>query len=524
MATAQYQTPGVYIVEQDAFPNTVVDVATAVPAFIGYTQTAVDGPLPIDGVPTYIASLADYRRYFGGPPAPSFTLTVAADESSVQPALDQTTRFFLYHSVMLYFLNGGGPAYVVSVGGFTATRSGDDFTQPNPARPNQAGPLDALKKVPDVTLIVAPDTTLLPTPSDCYGFWQQALSHCNIMQSRMALIDVYGGDQPRNNNPVTDIISGSSDGMRNAIGTNFLNYGAVYYPWLNFDVVDEKSITFDNLADADKSTLSTLLLAELAKLVPAPSAAMQTNLTALYTQIGTPLPPDAAPLPSNTETRADQVVRLHNQLLQMSATYKRLYADMLKLANQLPPAAAMAGVYAQNDAVNGVWQAPANLSIAAAVSAIVDISSDEQADLNMPLDGKAVNAIRTVTGRGLVVWGARTLDGNSQDWRYINVRRTMIMFEQSIKVASLAYVFAPNVATTWVTMQNMIGNFLINHWKAGALAGVKPGDAFNVTVGLGNTMTGDDILDGYMRVSIQVAMVHPAEFIELTFQQLMQVS
>ena len=127
-------------------------------------------------------------------------------------------------------------------------------------------------------------------------------------------------------------------------------------------------------------------------------------------------------------------------------------------------------------------------------------------------------------GRGVLVWGARTLDGNSQDWRYINVRRTLIMLEQSIYYAAQAYVFAPNDAGTWQTVKTMIENFLNNQWKAGALAGTKPGDAYDVSVGLGSTMTGNDILDGYMRVTVRVAPVRPAEFIVITFQQKMQSS
>ena len=176
------------------------------------------------------------------------------------------------------------------------------------------------------------------------------------------------------------------------------------------------------------------------------------------------------------------------------------------------------------DNTRGVWKAPANVSVNYVNSPTENIDNALQEDLNMPMNGKAVNAIRTIPGRGLVVWGARTLDGNSQDWRYINVRRTLIMLEQSIKAAVISYVFAPNDASTWVAVQNMISNFLINQWKNGALAGAKAQDAFSVAVGLGSTMTADDILDGYMRVTVKVAIVRPAEFIELTFQQQMQVS
>src|SRR5690606_9222522 len=107
---------------------------------------------------------------------------------------------------------------------------------------------------------------------------------------------------------------------------------------------------------------------------------------------------------------------------------------------------------------------------------------------------------------------------------YVNVRRTMIMLEESVKLASKAYVFEPNVANTWVTIKSMIGNFLTGVWKRGGLAGSSPEDAFSVHVGLGETMTAEDILEGILRVTVLVALSRPAEFIEITFQQQMQKS
>ena len=116
------------------------------------------------------------------------------------------------------------------------------------------------------------------------------------------------------------------------------------------------------------------------------------------------------------------------------------------------------------------------------------------------------------------------MDGNSQDWRYISVRRTMIMIEQSIKNAAEAYVFEPNTASTWTNMKALITNFLTNVWQAGGLAGATAEDAFSVSVGLGSTMTSVDILDGIMRITVKVAVTRPAEFIVITFQQQMQQS
>lgn len=541
---AQYQTPDVYIVEKDAFPNTVVEVATAIPAFIGYTEKAQDGSVSKKYVPTYIGSMADYVKFFGGPYKPLFTLSQSANKSYKAEQVE-ATRFFLYYAVSLYFANGGGPAYVISVGNYADEvangKNAKDFTpDPDPNNLDLVAPFEALKKVLDVTLIVAPDTVLLGSADDCYGIWTQALAHCNYMQSRMALIDIYDGDQRRTHASDTDVISGSDTGFREKIGTNFLNYGAAYYPWVQFDVVDKSTITYANF-DADSlQTLKKSLSDELATMNPAPGAMQQQKMQQLYDSLslqvkddkgnvltddkGVPQPDDKGNAQANTTKAAAAITRIHNQLLAVSPLYKRLTTDMVDHVNVLPPCASMAGVYARVDATEGVFEAPANTSINLVKKPVVDISSEDQQDLNMPLDGRAVNAIRTIPTRGTVVWGARTLDGNSGDWRYINVRRTMIMLEQSIKAAVMSYVFAPNVSTTWVAVESMISNFLFNQWRAGALAGAKSQDAYSVSVGLGTTMTGQDLIDGYMRVTILVAITHPAEFIELTFQQQMQNS
>ena len=192
--------------------------------------------------------------------------------------------------------------------------------------------------------------------------------------------------------------------------------------------------------------------------------------------------------------------------------------------NVLPPAAAMAGVYALVDKQEGVHKAPANVSLNAVVKPTINITSDDQEDLNSPLSGKAINAIRSFVGKGVLVWGARTMDANSQDWRYISVRRALIMIEQSIKNSVEAYVFEPNTARTWLKLKTSIDNFLTDVWKNGTLAGATPSQAFEVNVGLGSTMTPNDILEGIMRVSIKVAITRPAEFIEITFEQKMQES
>lgn len=209
-----------------------------------------------------------------------------------------------------------------------------------------------------------------------------------------------------------------------------------------------------------------------------------------------------------------------------NAAYKNIMKAVAKHANILPPASAMAGVISHVDNSSGVWNAPANLNIAGVVSPMVSINDAQQAPLNVDaLAGKSINAIRSFYGRGpAIIWGARTLDGNSNDWRYINVRRTLIYIEQSVKNAAFNVVFAPNDHSTWNTVNGMISNFLRGLWNSGGLQGASPADAFSVEVGLGKTMSAEDILNGIMRVTVKVAVVHPAEFIIITYEQQMAKS
>lgn len=185
----------------------------------------------------------------------------------------------------------------------------------------------------------------------------------------------------------------------------------------------------------------------------------------------------------------------------------------------------MAGIYARVDSTRGVWQAPANVGVRNVISPAVLVTSQQQGELNVdPLSGKSINVMRVFTGRGPLVWGARTLDGNSNEWRYINVRRLFIYLEESIRRASAFVVFEPNDANTWVGVKGMIEAFLTGVWRDGGLTGATPQEAFFVNVGLGSTMTSTDILEGRMIIEIGVAAVRPAEFIILRFVHIVQES
>jgi phage tail sheath protein FI len=193
--------------------------------------------------------------------------------------------------------------------------------------------------------------------------------------------------------------------------------------------------------------------------------------------------------------------------------------------SELPPSGAIAGVYSFVDRTRGVWKAPANVSLNEVLEPTQAYTKTQLDNLNVDVNaGKSINAIRSFFGKGTLVYGARTLAGNDNEWRYINVRRFFIMAEESCKKATEGFVFEPNDANTWVKVQGMIENFLITLWRQGALQGAKPEHAFYVAVGLGKTMTALDILEGRMIVEIGMAVVRPAEFIILRFSHKMAES
>lgn len=489
------KTPGVYIQEKNAFPSSIVQVATAVPAFIGYTEKAERGGKSLIYKPTRISSLAEYVQYFGG----DFRARFNVVESDIGDAdafilngnyykvsrADNNTALF-FNSIRLFFDNGGGTCYIVSAGSY------DELSSGGPAKGPFDVALQALVKEHEPTLIVAPEAVLFEE-QDAYAFYTAMIAHCAKLQSRMAVLDVYNGTEGRTYDEA-DIINK----FRTGIGQNSLNYATAYYPFVETTIVQANELdyrNFDGLEVLEK-TLKEPVAVEL-------------------------LGDFKAVKPDDLERKAV----LNQALVANSPTFKSLLAEVRRQLNILPASAAMAGVFAMVDSTRGVWKAPANVSLSSVVAPAVGLNNDEQEDLNVDgRSGKSINVIRSFPGAGVIVWGARTLDGNSQDWRYLNVRRTLIMIEQSVKNAAKAFVFEPNDGGTWFSVRSMIENYLNGLWKEGALVGVAPSDAYQVSIGLGSTMTPNDILDGIMRITVKVAISRPAEFIVITFQQKVQES
>lgn len=514
------RTPGASIREVKNFPNSVVPVATAAPAFIGYTPRAEYNGESYYNRPVKITSFADFRAFFmladvpaSPDPVRQYRPQYYAVQQKAEPVAggyvkvsgkyysilpDPDTVYYLYNSIRLFYQNGGSEAYIVAVGGY-GPPGGKPLEDPRDQIVNSNVRLDdllkglaLLKNEREPTLYICPDAALLSLRDNAV-LMQAMLAQANETRTALCLFDVIGGGAPDPLLYTEDIRS-----FRDSVGETGLDYGAAYYPFLRTTIMQDDEIDFSNFFGGNPAKLEPLL--------NPPEAPNRTAAGILKTIELLPAPPL-----TNRE--------LQLALMNASPVYAQIVAATLADANILPPSGAMAGVYTMNDYTYGVWQAPANVTIDDAVDLTINLTEDQQAGLNVDaLSGKSINAIRFFNGQGILVWGARTLAGNSQDWRYVNVRRTATFIEQSIKQAMQPYAFAPNNTSTWTTIAGMVNGFLTSVWQQGGLMGARPSDAFQVNVGF-STMTQDDILNGILRVTVLVAIVHPAEFMVITIEQ-----
>jgi hypothetical protein len=401
--------------------------------------------------------------------------------------------------VRLFYENGGGAAYIVSVGAYGPAQK-KPIAKPTTQVVNRnvklahlKKGLAALQKELEPTLYVCPDATLLSVANN-KSLMQAMLLQAESLQTALCIFDVIGGDKPNLTSYTNDIQT-----FRDNVGLNGLRYGTCYYPFVSTVIMRSSELDYTNLFGGDISKLQSLL-------APLPNSPALSILSSIQN-------PSANPL-SHSKAQA--------ALLNASPLYAAIFNKAVQCANILPACGGIAGVYATIDNERGVWKAPANVSMNGVVDVSIEISDLQQEPLNIDTNaGKSINVIRSFTGRGILIWGSRTLAGNDNEWRYVPVRRTMTFIEQSIKHAVQAYVFEPNTANTWVKVSALIEDFLMTLWRQGALQGAKPEHAFSVNIGLGSTMTADDILNGIMRIQIAAAMVRPAEFIVISINQTM---
>lgn len=322
--------------------------------------------------------------------------------------------------------------------------------------------LAALATESEPTLIVIVQNDL--NAQDYQGVVNAVLMQCQTEQDRFGIFDLVG---------TGDTVEEQMANFRGGITTNKdqLKYGAAYHPALNTGLTHE----------VDMSKVKVLLGADSEGLVS-------------YEQ-------------------ADIGTELNSQII----------AQLQNFRLTLPASAAVAGAYAKTDNDRGVWKAPANVSLNSVNSPVLKVTNAQNGAMNIdPETGKSINVIRDFGTQGILIWGARTLAGNDNEWRYVPVRRLFNFIEESVKKSTSYAVFEPNDAMLWLKIKASVVGFLTELWRQGALAGGASSDAFFVDVGLGKTMTPQDVLEGRCIVKIGIAAVRPAEFIVLEFTHHLQ--
>lgn len=584
-----YKTPGVYIEEISTLPKSVAPVATAIPAFVGYTQKRERNGVPFTDLRAVrITSLLEYQEMFGYPFDEEYSVTLAQNASDPEmtdidiPNLNTNSPYNLYYQLQMFFDNGGGPCHVVSVG--TYVESGPTSTDIDVD--DLVDGIHVLEEEDEPTLLVIPEAVHMSS-ANRLTIHNTLLAQCEKLQDRFAIMDALAN--------TSNTVAEDAAQFRSDVGTGSLKYGATYYPSLKTSInryYTESSVvitdnrpnagegpyhqcTLDILSNGSERAIGQIIISDYANLegdifnidgvtfegvsdlsnsissdhpflVEPANATTASNLVTAIEDAGSTAYTVSRSGAIITITASDEgaageldftytdngsnggAEMKGDGTLELVSPDKTLYnsiKEKLKQRVNLYPSGAMAGIYATVDRQRGVWKAPANVSINRVIEPVIPVSHAEQMGLNVDAtSGKSINAIRHFSGKGTMVWGARTLAGNDNEWRYIPVRRLFIFIEESVKKATEFVVFEPNDAKTWLRVKTMIENFLSKLWRDGALAGATPGEAFFVKVGLGQTMTPLDILEGRMNVEIGLAAVRPAEFIILKFSHKLQES
>ncbi|NOQ33467.1 MAG: hypothetical protein GQ567_04620 [Methanosarcinales archaeon] len=283
---------------------------------------------------------------------------------------------------------------------------------------------------------------------------------------------------------------------------------------------DELNTTYegkDSPEPADRKGLYTLKNVDAISIVAIPGITTQHLQNKLIIHCETTMKDRFAVLDSEEKADLDRVQKQRNlydsKYAALYYPWVRVFDPLSKKRTNVPPSGYMCGIYARSDIERGVHKAPANEIVRGALGleefdGVKRIITKGQQDILNPL---GVNCIRAFRGRGIRVWGARTISNDSL-WKYINVRRLFIFLEESIEDGTQWVVFEPNDEKLWARVRQTITQFLTRVWRDGALMGTTPGEAFFVRCDR-TTMTPDDIDNGRLIVLIGVAPVKPAEFV-----------
>jgi phage tail sheath protein FI len=528
----EYLSPGVYVQEVDSGPRPIEGVGTACAAFVG---CAPGGPI---NTPVLITNWTQYANTFSG--------LDPADPGSSKPT-PYMRGFYMSHAVYGYFLNGGGRCYVVRVlpgqensDGHASTGKASEPVPPTLQLPSKASKSTpaltvSIKGTPTEPITINVDPPAGDTPAEGEFNLRFRMGGAEEVYERVTLAR---GKGVRN---VLEVVNTASRLVKlleeQAPGSLAERMPAVGEYILQSRVpavaptATVKPQPGDMIGDiAARSGLQGLEIAEDVTMVCCPDLlalheqgmfddeavkAVQLNMIAHCETMGDRV----AILDAPRGLTPQGVKRWREQVTNYDSKYAALYYPWIKVAGvdgaplAVPPSGHIAGIYARSDNERGVHKAPANEIIRGALETTTAITKGEQDVLNP----NGVNCIRSFAGRGLRIWGARTLSSDPA-WRYINVRRLFNYVEKSIERGTQWVVFEPNDPDLWARVKRDVEAFLTGVWREGMLFGRTPAEAFFVKCD--EELNPPDVRDrGQLFIDVGMAPVKPAEFVVFRLSQ-----
>ena len=554
---AEYLSPGVYVEEYDSGASPMQGVSTSTAGFVGLAERG-----PVTGQPQLVTSFADYKRMYGG-----YLSEAAYGGARFLPyAVEQ---FFLNGGARAYIMRAApadAKAGIVQAGVLTISAANPGAWAEN----MRVTVAPASKAKTQVLAVDGADLTLKNAdgfnPGDVVELFdgkEAVYATVKSVLDRVVTLDAPCTADVADSRVGTSkyirtceiTITARLDDMVEVYENLSLKAGALNYAPVKTAKSELIRVEVEPKADAETVVPYELCGGTGSELVLTPAGG--SNGTVLTVAAGTYLGKDDGPgkrtglqaflengnvsimaIPGVTlpEVQSALIAFCENkkscfaildipmELTKTSdvanfrdmydSTYAAMYHPWLQMydagskhAAYFPPSGAMAGIYARSDNERGVHKAPANEVVRGCTGLSCSYNTGEQDILN-PL---GVNLIRAFPGRGIRVWGARTISSNGL-WKYVNVRRLFIYVEESIKANTNWVVFEPNSEALWSRVTRTIANFLATCWRDGALAGSSPDQAFFVECGP-TTMTQDDIDNGRLICQIGIAPVKPAEFV-----------
>ncbi|MEU3249066.1 phage tail sheath subtilisin-like domain-containing protein [Streptomyces sp. NPDC006875] len=507
-----YLSPGVYVEEVASGSRPIEGVGTSVAAFVGL---APSGPL---NEPTLVTNWTQYVAAFG----------------------EFTDGYYLAHSVYGFFNNGGSAAYVVRVGGAPGGVNGDAAAPAAvagsaaqaalmPGEPQQLGTF-TVSAVAGGSLSVEVADPDGEGPAERFRLivkdGEKAVETFDVTAKKGGRTYVVTQVKERSKLITVQEAAPAAQLVRPDNQTVALAAPAPSAPAVRDEERDGHPGPAQYLGDsADRTGFGGLEAVDEVSMVAVPDLmaayqrgaidleavkAVQLGLIAHCELMGDRV----AVIDPPPSLNARQIRVWRQETAGYDSKYAALYYPWIKAfdpatgqTRTIPPSGHVAGIWARNDSERGVHKAPANEVVRGAVDLELQITRGEQ-DLLNPI---GVNCIRAFPGRGIRVWGARTMSSDPA-WRYLNIRRYFNYLEESILIGTQWVVFEPNDHALWARIRRNVSAFLVNEWRNGALFGSRPEEAYYVKCDE-ETNPPESVDLGRVICEIGIAPVKPAEFV-----------